>query len=348
MKTLLIIILLTNLFYGCGENHSENTSQILHEKVNVDHYKKQSNLFGKVKTLEVQGYKVVNKFGNISEGEMLKKYCIKINNKGERIENSNFSSDGKLEKKYLSKYNSQGKEIELIVVDKYNNTISKQEFRYNDTNMVEHNKYNSAGNLEYKIIYECDKSGNKIEESIFKSGNWYKSTYKYNGKGELIYENKFNVLIFDNGYFNRNESFYKYDNKNRKYEEYYNYNKDGILVEKEEKIYDNIGNVIERKSYYPNGMLNSKRVYKYDSEHNLILEKSFNFDGSPYSLAKYQYDDWGNLLSKEVHVDIGRNEWSNLIEYKYEYDNFNNWVKSTFLNNKIPEEITIRKIIYYQ
>ena len=236
----------------------------------------------------------------------------------------------------------------MICVDKKNNTISKQEFKYNETNMVEQNKYNSAGSLEYKIIYEYDKSGNKIEKSIFRSGNWYKSTYKYNGKGKLIYENIFSVLIFNKGYFERDESFYKYDKKNRKYEEYYNYNKEGKLVEKEEKIYDNMGNLIERKSYFPNGMLISKRVYKYDSEHNLILEKSFNLDGSPFSLAKYKYDDWGNLLTKEVYVDIGRNEWSNLIENKCEYDNFNNWVKNTFLNNKIPEEITIRKISYYQ
>lgn len=347
MKTLLIIILLTNLFYGCGENHSKNTSQILPEKVNVDHYKKQRNLFGKVKTLEVQRYKVVNKFGNISEGEMLENYYIKINNKGERIEYRTFSSDGKLEKKYLSKYNSQGKKIELIGLDKNNNTISKQEFKYNDTNMVEQNKYNSVGNLEYKIIYKYDKSGNKIEKSIFRSGNWYKSTYKYNGKGELIYKNEFDVLINKKGYFERHESFYKYDNKNRKYEEYYYYTKDGMLLERERKIYDNMGNLIEEKSYWPNKMLN-KRVYKYNSEHNLILEKTFNPDGSTYGLEKYQYDDWGNLLSREIHVPWNGHEWSNLIEYKYEYDNFNNWVKRTFLNNKIPKEITIRKISYYQ
>jgi hypothetical protein len=191
------------------------------------------------------------------------------------IETNFYKSDTILAIKIKYKYDQNGNEIEKCTYGRGDIIAEKKIFQYNLNNdIIEENLYNSKNKLSSKIKYKYDIRGNKIEESEYNSDgslfkkitikydimnrnietNWdesdgeditpkfknQKSTYKYDGKGNII-ETKY----YKDGVYS-GETIYKYDGRGNIIED-----NSGIQsVESYKEEYDKNGNWIKKITFY--------------------------------------------------------------------------------------------------
>jgi hypothetical protein len=196
MKTKLFILSLAiSLLCSCSNTAPKQDSEAQVQKIDLQ----DMNLKGKVKQLQENTYRAVEKNGEIQKGDINSSITYIFNDQGNKME-ENVYYKGTLYKKITYKYDDTGK-------------------------MIEENWYNPNGS---KITYNCkyDAKGNKIELHVYSTdGNLdMKQTYKYDTKGNKI---EMNVYIGDNGSLDSKYT-YKYDDKGDKMEEN-EYRKDGSL-----------------------------------------------------------------------------------------------------------------------
>jgi len=149
-------------------------------KLNTDMAK--MKLVGKVKILTEIKYKALDNFGEIQTGDIEGKNVVVFDEKGTKIEESQFDSNDSLEHKYTYKYDDKGNEIEMNSYKSDGSLKFKNTYKYDDKgNKIEENSYASNGSLNYKNTYKYDAKGNEIEEDDFKSDGTldYAFTYKY-------------------------------------------------------------------------------------------------------------------------------------------------------------------------
>lgn len=108
----------------------------------------ENNLYGKVKSLTTNVFNVViEKFGEVTKGEIIYVNKETYDDKGNMIETSSYNSDGSLAIKYIFEYDDKG-------------------------NKTERSLYNSDGSLDSKYIYEYefDNKGNWINVIVYSKG----------------------------------------------------------------------------------------------------------------------------------------------------------------------------------
>ncbi|MDR1552063.1 MAG: hypothetical protein LBS69_01190 [Prevotellaceae bacterium] len=253
-----------------------------------------AGLKGKVYSIRQIEYEAIEKFGEITKGNICYKCgkLIKYDAKGNKIEENRYNkSDGSLRYKYTYKYDAKG-------------------------NWIETNKYNSDGSLYDKFTYKYDAKGNKIEKNNYNSDGslFRKYTYKYDAKGNMIEENNYNS---DGSLFDKFTN--KYDDKGNQIETN-GYNSDGSLVSKYTYKYDARGNKIEDNWHKSDGSLVSKDTYKYDAKGNKIEENYYKSDGRLHnkSTYKYRYDSKSNWIEAVIYEGEA-NKAVSIIEREIEY-----------------------------
>jgi hypothetical protein len=97
--------------------------------------------------------------------------------------------------------------------------------------------------------------------------------------------------------------------------------KDGVLLERATKIFDNKGRIIE--------------FTLYDS------------DNEAYQKSVCKYDDAGNESESTIY-DLENNEIIAVYKYFYIYDEHGNWIEQVCFVNDVPDIITVREIKYYE
>jgi len=167
--------------------------------------------------------------------------------------------------------------------------------------------------LSSKYTDKYDEKGNVIEENKYNADGSLRSfrpktTYKYDENGNKIEENWYNAGSL------RYEFTYKYDEKGNKIEESW-YNADGSLDAKYKSKYDEKGNEIEKNKYYADGSLDAKYKSKYDEKGNEIEKNYYRY-----------YRAEGSLSSKTT--------------YKFEFDTTGNWITLTEIFNDKPTDLT--------
>ena len=203
-----------------------------------------------------------------------------------------------------------------------NSIRDKTKYIYNNNNqIIEEYKYDSKGNLESTEKYKYDKTGNKIEKVTIED-NKITITEKY------IYDNKAKLI----------ESYSVLpDGSKSIYAEKFNYNSEGLLLEKFEEIYNELDNSINKtiNKYNKEGQLieisnqNSNSIaikYVYDNNGEQTKQINFYDDGTPSGdtfETIIKYDDKGNWINKST---IGKSEWSSkpdirIEEREIEYNN---------------------------
>jgi hypothetical protein len=139
-KIILPIILLVFLAACAGET---TTTTIEQEKLN-----------GKVKIIKETDYSAVEKFGEITKGEVGSSTTKVCDEKGNMIEENEYRSDGSLSFKYIYKYDEKGNNMEMSTYI-YDSLHCKYLCKYDEKgNLIEANDYNSDGNLRCKYIYK--------------------------------------------------------------------------------------------------------------------------------------------------------------------------------------------------
>lgn len=305
-------------------------------------------LIGKVKSLIQNKYEL-----SLKSGELIKGEIINDNDSNIHLVFDEFGN----------------KTQEISRNSKYSNGFEKYTYEYDSKgNKIKKKFYTPDGNLNTIYSYKYDDNNNIIEESIsFPNGHLgNKYTYKYDKNGNLIeYKNHLGNT------FNR-VTIFLYDENGNLIEETLN-DPDGNLINKWTKEYDEKGKLIKSVYYYSSGKIDNKKVYKYDTNNNLteeiITDSNNNVLGEEYHKydengrkievkmnlpsyggmkvkSFYKYDDKGNLIEQIDNTSMGFEKKK--ITTKFEYDEYKNWIKTTYFKKNKPYGIIERSIEYYK
>lgn len=193
-----------------------------------------------------------------------------------------------------------------------------------------------AGRREFYFIYN---KNNEIESFAFGNLTEY---FKYDKKGrikESNYKSTKNSTV--------DSRFYFYNDVENKVE-IKSYKNDSLLYISQMEYERNNDSLIIKKYEIVNGIKlpTSEQVF---NDQNLLLKfKYFGNNGEIFKLSKYSYND--NLDVEKIEVKTFRNNQivlTEILEYKYEYDEFLNKIKKEFWLNGLMIEYTIYEIEYY-
>ncbi|MBS9774647.1 MAG: hypothetical protein KGV59_05760 [Tenacibaculum sp.] len=361
MKKVFLLFLLFVLKNSFSQNYIEKYI----DTINVSSTK----LFGKVKSVKDRTYKVSYKEGEIVEGEILQgypgAYWSKIFLKyGEDILKTNidyvFDKEGKITEKIIEGFDvivytyggKLSKEARLIVFtnkkiyfeteynyDKNGNLLSYKKFRdldlyesafftYENNNLTKYTLVDAEGNIEEKHTYTY--KNDKIKSKYIYETEMVNKLYEYDDNGNVVY---FFEKTKD---FGNTEKKYKYDDLGRKIKEKVyrtEYNTNSIY----ETIYCNDGKISAILYKNKDGGLVGKEVYEYFDDEYLVKTYIDYVDGKELrKVSKY-------LKGLLTYIEEG----NDVFEYKYKFDNKDNWIEVIEFKNKIPLRMRKREITYF-
>ena len=214
-------------------------------------------------------------------------------------------------------FNMHGIKVEYIEYDNNDEIISRTLYEHDKNgNLKETTKLNSYGNIERKFISNYDEKGNEIESSA------------YNSKGTL-----------------ESKDLIKYDKKDGS-KEISSYNSKGNLSSKWIIKYEK-AKMAEVAVYKPDNSLNYKWDYIYDNEGNATKSNDYDSDGIIERSTTSKYDSKGNVIEEYSWDSLGNGRLNSTSTNEYEYDEMGNWIKKIKYNNRIPQYINEREIIYF-
>ena len=244
-----------------------------------------------------------------------------------------FSCSANNKKNDLQRENLKGnvksvKEVSYEAVDKFGKiTKGKKDWAWYDSksnsnikfdkkgNLIEYSDFSSEGELYSKHISTYDDNGKFIEE------------IKYDKDGKKVFITKIKEV----------------ENGNAR--EYKRYDLEGNLILKGISKYDDNHNLIESSRYKADGSLDSKIIYKYDENDNKIEYSMYKSDGTLIYQDKSKFDKNGNEV--EVNYYGSEGELMAKANYQYTFDDKNNWITRTLIEDDIPKYIVEREIEYY-
>lgn len=297
-----------------NENNNKNNSELKIKSIRENQFEAQ-DIFGEIGQGASKGSEI-NKFdpdGNLIEGKILDSDDYTIESKTCKYEH------GKLVEEVFIDYNDVSSNYTLkMKYDSFGNIIEKKE-------IVENDKITTCT----KFIY--DSSQSLIDETSFNEKNEIsrRVLFKYDDSNRLI-ESKY----YDRTGFLLHKKTYEYNNQKIKIIEYdkkgdviikINYNNYTKNIINDEIIYTGHGRDYERNIFYNDeGLITWEYYGKYDK--------------------KFTYNEKNLLLSYEKYY---KDDITEKIDYTYEYDDRDSWIKETRFRNGTPSTITIREIEYY-
>lgn len=329
-------------------------------------------------------YEFYNRKGEIMEEGYFKKtssfqcpeifHFCKENEKGQIIWEYNYGNDlfGSCPQSVINNsYNNQGKETEKKIY-KIDNNISdwidavdmdgnippvtmtqlnpilekREEKKYDQIgNATESKHYDENENLTYKESWIYNTKGYLIERVEYLIGGEIDTIFIYiydeSSPDNIIRLIEIRNYDFEN--ISKGKTLFIYDNQGRRIE-VKGYNENGIIVNLNLYKYHDYG--MSQEVYYldSDGNLDHKMIYKYNLNNYLIEEGVYNPDGSLYSRDSNIYD------VKERLIESRWIEFAQEFVYtseKYEYDEFNNWIRCIEFDKEVPVKITERELEYF-
>lgn len=353
MKTLLLALFTTLTFVGCSvkKNESESKSDLSKLK-----------LFGNVKTMKEVIYKATMVNGVAVKGEKRQDYgnfrnCTRVfDDRGNCVDYASFYPNDEFN--YSRQYTFSEENLliksrgcypvreDIIEIHSNGNPVESTAsleincydeafYSYDhNRNLISEIRYDGAGNEIGWTKYSYDANNNLINKTY---SNWYVDLYKYDSNNNCT-EFRHNDSI-------RPESTYmvthKYDKSNNEIEKTYS---DHNSSSKTNMKYDENGNVVEYISYVE-GIFRDEWKYKYDSNGNEIESIAKSSDSKPQHETR-KYDDYGNLTEHKFYNEDGSVRGST--EYKYMYDQHDNWINIEISYNGKVREIIEREIEYFE
>jgi hypothetical protein len=317
--------------------------------------KKQHDLVGPVKTVEVGRLEYTLKNGKSIAGKRIPSQTIAFNENGNKTEEVSYDQSGSIINKNVYAYDKEGRlknyDSYSSTVDKTLSTPQKNDYKLDDKgNVIEYVNYQPDGTPGNRFLYKYDAKGNKLEETFYawSGARTGKLLNTYDEAGRLLTATSYNeddsiswkTAITYNTKGNKIEWLqsiagvlryrvtYNYDDRNRVIEqETFEYNKPPNLrsshAPEPGKIvytYNDAKRAKEVETYNEDGSLKNKMIYLMDERGNEVGWKTFNGDGSPKETALYWYDNT-KLLRTLSGIETA----------KYEYDSKGNWIKKVRL-----------------
>lgn len=255
LKTFTIILLTVFLMYSCAKQQNDLTWQ---------------EASGKVKSIRTTGYDATEKFGEISEGDVLYNddinNLIEFNKDGFITEISYFNHRGDLAKKSVYVFDDDGKVSKINIYDGNENEIGRTVYTYNaDHKVTKIVDYDKSGKINYTQNNEWE--GDKCIKSQF-INEYSKGDYCIN---EFKGNNLVKSVVYD-----------KNGNKTGEYTEFEN-DKMTKIVNSEFTI---------SLTYNDKGLCTSIINGQLHSTNSYYWSKGDSF------LYEYEYDDKGNWIRK--------------------------------------------------
>lgn len=276
-----------------------------------------------------------------------KKTHVIFNKNGDVIEIQYYNSEGDLIERNEIIYDDLGKRKEENTYNvKLDFLANKRVFIFGDNgNIVEKNEYYSDGSLTEKKVYLYDKQNNIKCIKTFDSDLNLKdsSDYKYDNKGNILEKKLYG--IFENTTWYTNQLGEKIENTYRR-----EYRKNKVFKT------DKLGNIIEYSELDEDSTLSSRAVSIENKKEKTVEKLFFALDlfGKEEIQTRKQiftFDDKGNII--KVHNYENKPYYctecvvENVITYKYDFDNKDNWIKRIEYSDGKPEKIVIREIEYF-
>jgi hypothetical protein len=252
-----------------------------------------------------------------------------INNGCQNSENRNQTSENKTDTVQIGKN-------DLLSLNLNGNVKTIHDTTFNATDKSGAIVKGSVVSVSYMLFNE---KGNLAEDSDG-TGEKYntRSLHKIDEKGlrteSFLYRN--NKLNF--------RYTYKYDAEGNKIECGGYKPEDSTLFTKQTYKYNPGGNLIEECFYLSDGKLSSKIIYQYDDKGNIAEEKTYGSDSKIMAVLRNKYNDKGNI-TESCFFDAQNNPGSKY-NYRYKYDEQNNWREMTIYNNDTLSAIKVRAIKY--
>lgn len=287
------------------------------------------NLKGKVKSIRQTPYEVIEKFGEVTKGNVFDDFSVTINS--------------------FMEFNEEGN----VIVKKYylpNGNFDRIYRKDNKGNKIEENRYNSNGELFEKQVYVYDERDILIEDNIYRSDGKlsFKTIYKSDHKNNIVEEDVYN----SKGKL-KSKTINRYDKNRNKIEMILSKENDEDYGFKSSYKFDENNYMIEEATYSLKDKLKYKFTYKLDKSGNVIEENSYDSNNELQGTSISKYDKYGNeeerqyKAIKEVDNYKGEPNGTTNRKYKYKYDENGNWIEKIEYVNYIPKKIIEREIEYY-
>ena len=154
----------------------------------------------KVKSVRVQSYAMVMKFGEPTKDQRVQNELLEFNN-GQLITKNVFydyeSDEPELMEKMIYKYNEQGLLIEINEYWGNGSYCGKETYEYNDQNLrTEEYWYNSDDKVSHHYHMEYDETGNEILWVSFNADGTESSRHEHTYNTDITNENGLEFYIY--------------------------------------------------------------------------------------------------------------------------------------------------------
>lgn len=322
-------------------------------------------LNGNVKSISTQSWQV---------NEKLEKLKTLHEDHSSRNSDLNFDEDGLLtdEKLYITetpletiKYRGREKKLEVVqyinsapaIKTSYdwdtsgenniaitrrnadNSQIDRIEMEYQKDKLAKKTTLSSQNTPNEKTTYIYDGKGNVIEESFYNSTGevQYKAVFKYDKKGNKISDARYTG---DGKKSYETISNYDGDNLTRKFVN----NSNGEIEFSEDFTYDKKGNMLTHLTYENIDKTKTLEKFSYDDKGNRLEWQIYKND-VPFMAGRFTYDSHNNQTSV-IGVDANNKEIDKR-EYAYTYDAKGNWTKKIVKISGVPQFVAERTITYF-
>ncbi|MGI8892171.1 MAG: hypothetical protein ACR2GN_01790 [Bacteroidia bacterium] len=215
---------------------------------------------------------------------------IKYNEKGNIIEERNYTSENRLEEKRTYKYDENGKLIEETVL-------------------------HAAEDFEEKRKIIRDEKGHSIEEiREYPDGTTEKTIIKRDDN-----ENITEIIVLDEDGEQESRQLFKYDDKNN-LKSHVKLDMDGEVIEATECECDEHGNIIAKKEILPEEGIEISSETEYDEQGRELRSTTYNEKGQKISEVEIVYDEKGNHIETISKDYINRAD-SRRITFSYDDKN---------------------------
>lgn len=275
-----------------------------------------------------------------------------------KIDSVLYLNDNEIDGFYKYKYDSIGRVIKEIGYNEDNVQRNDIVYKYDSTRIID--LFDSIQKYGISYDYRSDDSLIVTSYDFYHSEEKRINQFKYViNISDTFQIKEWYHYINDSIVLVRNENIYFYGNGNKRNKTINYRNLETFEIDNvESKSFDTQGRVVKfiSERYKQPKIINQIRyVYEGDKLKRKIVS-------NPFRLAEVQYDD-KKILDPDLYIlkniELSYNKFGDLEmeydifnkvmirEYKYEYDNFNNWTIRYHIENGSKRFIDIRKIDYY-
>lgn len=275
---------------------------------------------------------------NRAEEEFIE-FIIRMDDNGNAIEESKFSSDGTLEEKNSFEYDSNNKlightlfyalddmtEKRLLTRNEKGQLLSETKYYGSESGEKTQYEYNDKGNISAILIFDEDGTFVTREEILYDASGSLSERCTKDANNNILkritlspmVENKIEELEYDDKGILVSKSVITLNDKGKELSTVQT-NPQGKLISSVSNTYDDRGNITKKvyKDFYSKSLL-----YEYNEKDQLVVQELFDDNGLLLKKNLYEYDEEGNIITEQTYeMDTTRGGRDKHFGTRYDYE----------------------------